>query len=128
MKNILLVLGFLLIFPVTAGWATPPVTIALSYDLNKGSLHVEAEHPSFNVTVSYVRMMVVSLNGQAVSTLYYHIQNTPDKFWDDVPLKAQVGDVISVELFCTLGGTKSQELTVAQPDQNPDPVTQDTTN
>jgi len=114
MKNIFLVLVCLFILPARASWATPPVTITLSYDLDKASLHVEAKHPSFNVTVSYVRMMVLSLNGQQVNTLYYHIQNAPDKFWDDVPLQAKVGDVITAELFCTLGGSKSEDLTVVK--------------
>jgi len=117
MKRILMTLMCLFIFSVTASWATPPVTITLSYDLDKASLHVEAVHPSFSVTVSYVRMMEVSLNGQTVNTLYYHMQNAPDKFWDDVPLKAKEGDVITVALFCTLGGSKSQDLTVTPPDK-----------
>ena len=116
MKRILLTFMCLFILPVTASWATPPVVITLSYDLDKASLHVEAQHPSFNVAVSYVRMMVVSLNGETVNTLYYHMQNAPDKFWDDVPLKAKVGDVITAELFCTLGGSKSEDLTVTPPD------------
>ena len=107
-------LSCLLIFPVSVSFATPPVSISLAYDSGKGSLHVEAIHPSFNLEKSYVRLMNVYLNGQQVSTLNYFKQNDNNEFTDDVPLTAQVGDVIKVELFCTLGGDMSKELTVTK--------------
>jgi len=114
-----------LIFPIAISFATPPVSIDLKYDLDKGSLHVEAIHPSFNLDKSYVRLMNVYVNDQEISTLNYYRQNDDNKFTDDVPLTAQAGDVIKVELFCSLGGDMSKELTVAkpgssQPDQNAD--------
>jgi len=105
-------LFFLFLFFMPAVFATPPVSISLSYDLEKGSLHVEAVHPSFNLEKSYVRLMNVYVNGQEVSALNYFKQNDPDEFSDDVPLTAQVGDVIKVDLFCSLGGEMAKELTV----------------
>ncbi len=39
-----------------------------------------------------------------VSTLNYFRQNDYNEFTDDVPVTAQAGDVIKVDLFCTLGG------------------------
>ena len=33
-----------------------------------------------------------------------------------MPLTAQVGDVIKVDLFCSLGGEMAKELTVTKPD------------
>jgi len=113
---------FLFLFPI-ASFSTPPVSISLSYDLEKGSLHVEAVHPSFNLDKSYVRLMNVYVNEAQVSTLNYFRQKDYNEFTDDVPLTAHVGDVIKVELFCSLGGDMSKELTVtkpgaAQPDQN----------
>ena len=73
-------------------------------------------------------MMDVYVNGQKVSTLNYFKQNDYNEFTDDVPLTAQVGDVIKVELFCALGGDMSKELTVAKaeetrPDQGTDAAT-----
>jgi hypothetical protein len=114
----------LFIFSATLSFATPPTSISLSYDLNKQSLHVEAIHPSYNLEKSYVRLMDVYLNGAQVSTLNYYKQNDYNKFTDDVSLTAQVGDVIKVDLFCSLGGEMAQELTVTkqegpQPDQSP---------
>ena len=63
------------LFLISTSHATAPVSINLSYDLDGGILHVEADHPSFNLDKSYVRMMNVYLNGQQVSTLNYFRQN-----------------------------------------------------
>jgi hypothetical protein len=114
MKNILLGLCFLFIFPV-GSMATPPTSISLSYDLDKASLHVDAVHESDILDKSYVRMMTVSLNGEPVQSLYYTRQLNHEGFSDDVSIKAQVGDVITVEVFCTLGGSLAQSLTVTKP-------------
>jgi hypothetical protein len=113
--------------------AVPPVSnrmsvvtsMSLTYDLVKHSVHVQATHPSDNWAIDYVRMLTVSLNGQEVSTLNYDHQ-TSVEFSEDVPVTAQVGDVIKVELFCTGGSSTSRELTVtdsggsSQPDQGAD--------
>src|SRR5579863_2087015 len=119
MRRILFLLFYLLVFSVPVSFATPPTSITLTYDLAKGSLHVEAIHPSFNLEKSYVRLMNVYVNDQEVSTLNYFRQNDYNEFTDDVPLTAQAGDVIKVELFCTLGGDLSQELTVVKPEAVP---------
>jgi len=125
MKNMLLGLCFLGIFPVVLCLATPPTGISLSYELDKAFLHVDAVHESDILDKSYVRMMTVSLNGQPVQSLYYTRQQNHEGFSDDVSIKAQVGDVIRVELFCTEGGSLAQEMTVTKP-QPQDSADQDT--
>lgn len=95
-----------------AAMATPPVSISLSYDLDKGLLHVEAVHPSFDLNKSYVRLVNIYLNGDQVSQQDYYRQNDYNAFSDDIPVTAHVGDKIKVEVFCTLGGMLSQEMTV----------------
>jgi len=110
------------VFFVFSVFATPPVSISLSYDPSKGSLHVEAVHPSFNLEKSYVRLMDVYVNGQKVSALDYFKQNDYNEFTDDVPLTVKEGDVIKVELFCTLGGDMSKELTVTKPEKGVGPT------
>lgn len=132
MRKIVLFLFCLFVFSIPVSFATPPVSISLAYDLAKGSLHVEAIHPSFDLEKSYVRLMNVYVNGQEVSTLNYFKQNDYNEFTDDVPLTAQVGDVIKVDLFCSLGGEMAKELTVAQagavsPDQGADADTSNST-
>jgi hypothetical protein len=116
MKRICSLVPFLVLVSLNACFATPPTSISLSYDLGKGTLHVEAVHPSFDLEKSYVRLMDVYLNGTQVSELNYFKQGDYDKFTDDVPLTAQVGDVIKVDIFCTLGGEMAQELTVKKPE------------
>jgi len=103
----------------TISFASPPTSITLTYNFSKGSLHVEAVHPSFNLDKSYVRLMNVYLNGVQVSTLNYFRQNDYNEFTDDVPLTAQAGDIIRVELFCTLGGDMTKDLTVIKPEETP---------
>jgi hypothetical protein len=115
MIRILVLLFYFSVLPFSAGFATPPVSISLSYDPAKGILHVEAVHPSFDLEKSYVRLMLVSVNDNQVSSLNYFKQNDYNEFTDDVPLTAQVGDVIKVDLFCSLGGEMAQELTVKKP-------------
>jgi len=114
-KSLFLLLFLFLIFPIAISVATPPTSINLSYDLNKGILHVEAIHPSFDLTKSYVRLMNVYVNGNQVSTMDYYRQNDYNEFTDDVPVTAQVGDVIKVDLFCQLGGEMAKEMTVIKP-------------
>jgi len=115
MRKVLLFSSLLFILPLSRCWATPPVSISLSYDLAKGSLHVDALHPSFDLVKSYVRLMLIYVNGDQVSTLNYFKQTDYTDFIDDVPVTAQVGDVIKVDLFCSLGGEMAQEMTVQKP-------------
>ncbi len=114
MRKILLSLICVLILPIAPCLATPPTSIDLTYDMDKGSLHVEAVHPSFNLVKSYVRLMEVYVNDNQVQSKNYTMQNDYNKFMDDVPVTAQVGDVIKVDLFCSLGGELAQEITVAK--------------
>jgi hypothetical protein len=116
MKRSVFLLFLLLVIPVSISFSTPPTSITLSYDASKGILHVEAIHPSFNLEKSYVRLMNVYVNGNQVSTMNYSRQDDPNKFTDDVPVSAQEGDVIKVDLFCSLGGELAQELTVTKPE------------
>ena len=132
MKKVLLSLFCLLALGISISVATPPVSITLTYDLSKGSLHVVAVHPSFDLEKSYVRLMNVYVNGNQITSLNYFKQGDYNEFTDDVPLTAQVGDVIKVDLFCSLGGEMAQELTVTQPTaeqsgQNTDAVTNNST-
>jgi hypothetical protein len=138
MKKITCMVSGLLVFFITVSFAVPapPVSrrmstitsMSIKYDLVKTFLHIEAVHPSDNWEIDYVRMMTISLNGQDVSTQNYYHQTSAEDFTDDVPLKAQAGDVIKVTLFCTGGSSSAEELTVTdqaggQPDQSTDVVT-----
>jgi hypothetical protein len=59
-----------------------------------------------------VRLINVYINEAQVSAINYTRQKEYNKFTDDVPLKAQAGDIIKVDLFCSLGGEMAKELKV----------------
>lgn len=115
MKKIIFILFCLLAFSVPVSFASPPTSIALTYDQDKGNLHVEAIHPTQDLEKNYVRLMNVYVNGDLVNTLNYARQSDYDKFTEDVPVTAQVGDVIKVDLFCFSGGELAQEMKVEKP-------------
>lgn len=116
MKKIISVLILFLIFVGKAGNCAAPVyipieSISLSYNATGQSLHVQAHHPADDPTVEYIRMMTVAVNGQQVVSNNYDHQDGQD-FSDDATVKAQPGDTITVDLFCTGGMSKSLDLTV----------------
>ena len=115
MKGIIFTLLWMSIIFIPRSFANPPTSINLTYDLQAGILHVVAMHPSFDLDKDYVRLMYVYVNGNQVVSQNYFRQGAFDKFTDDVPVSAQIGDVIKVDLFCTLGGELAQELTIAKP-------------
>jgi hypothetical protein len=119
MKKAIAIFLCIFLFPFSFSYATPPTSITLTYDIAKGSLHVEAIHPSFDLEKSYVRLMNVYVNGNQVSSFNYFKQTDNNEFTDDVAVTAQTGDVIKVELFCALGGDMSKELTVQAADAAP---------
>ena len=93
-------------------FATPPSQIELSYDALKGNLHIEAEHPSDRLDRHYLRRMVIYKNDVQDQELFYPRQTYAAKFVADTALKADPGDRIAVELFCSQGGVGRQEITV----------------
>jgi len=117
MRIIPAILSCFFLWPAAAGFATPPTSINLTYDLAKGNLHILAIHPTFDLNKSYVRLVVIYVNDTQVSSIDYFRQNDYNEFDTDVPLTAQAGDVIKADLFCTLGGEMAQELTVKKTTQ-----------
>ena len=95
--------------------ATPPTQIDLTYDLDKGNLHVEAKHPTDNLNKHYLRRLVVYKNNDQEQEFSYIRQTSPSKLVQDVPIIAKPGDVLAVEAFCKEGGSKREELIVSDP-------------
>ena len=110
MKNLFLFMFLMFMAPLAM--ATPPTEILLSYDKEKEVLHVEATHVSNKPEKHYLRKFIVSLNGNPQPEIYFHRQVDPAKFVTDIPLKAKEGDVIAVEISCSQGGVKTEELTI----------------
>ena len=102
----------------SSAWATPPSRMDLTYDAKLGILHVEAHHPSDNLSTHYLRRLVVYQNGAQVKEMFYFKQNAPVKFTEDIPITAKEGDILAVEVFCIKGGSKRVEMTVTAPAPN----------
>ena len=96
-------------------YATPPTQIDLTYDLDKGNLHIEAKHPTDNLNKHYLRRLVVYKNDIQEQEFSYIRQTLPSKLVEDVAITAKIGDVLAVELFCKDGGSKKELLTVLAP-------------
>ena len=114
--SLAMTLAFLLLLFIPLSFATPPTSIALSYDQTKEALYVEAAHSSFNLEKSFVRLIVVYVNDSEVSRKNYFRQDDYEKFSDEIDVSAEAGDVIKVDVFCSLGGEMSKELMVKKDD------------
>ena len=116
MKNLILVLLLSVSMPVFAQNITRTAliqNIRLSYNSDTNTLHVSAKHRTGSTDTEYVNKMVVSLNGTVVTTLTYNSKPDPDRFSDNVAIKAKSGDVIGVELYSNDGDDKSLNVNIA---------------
>src|SRR3989344_1446600 len=77
--------------------ARPPTEINLSYDAEKGSLHIEARHVTNNTRKHFIRKVIVYNNDEKVEERSYVQQTTAAMLSDDVPLEAFRDDVVRVE-------------------------------
>ena len=111
--------GFaVMIMFLSFAYATSPSQMNLSYDQDKGILHIEAHHPSDNMNTHYLRRLVLYQNGTQIKEIFYFKQNAPVKFIENIPIIAKEGNVLAVEVFCVKGGSKRAEITI--PTATPD--------
>ncbi len=92
--------------------ANPPSAIELAYDTTAQQLHVKAFHPSDRVDRYYLHRMLVSIDGVLQQEIFFTRQPYPWGMETDVALAAKPGQTISVELFCTQGGSKKEDLLI----------------
>ncbi len=125
LRNCFFAVVFLLTSPSLSFAATsqevffPVSNITLSYDTKTSMLHVQAAHPSQNWEIDYVNTMTVSVNGNVITSHnYLHQSGSGSQFSDDVSVKAQAGDVISVELDTSHGMSATEQMTVGQDSGN----------
>ena len=111
---------FIFLFYAAMASATPPSEILLSYDTDKSILHVSARHPSERLQRHYLRRLVISKNDVVVQTVTFSSQKLASGLEEDIEFKADPGDKISVEVFCSQGGSKKAELLIPKPDGEKD--------
>ena len=96
-------------------WATPPISVTITYDLNRQVLHIDAPHPSDKLDKHYLRKVQIYLNGKEAATVFYPRQKLPSGLAEDISFAAEAGDNISVELTCSQGGIGKASLDISKP-------------
>lgn len=106
-----LVLFFFLLL-ISSAYAHPPSDIAISFDLKTKILKVVIVHNVSNPLNHYINKVNVGLNGkdviqQQISKQDNNNSQTVSYFIPD----AKLGDIISVDGYCSISGKLKKEVT-----------------
>lgn len=106
----------LMLAAITLGnaYASPPSDITLDYDAANESLHVTAQHPTDRQNRYFLRRIVIYKNGAEETAANFGFQRLAWGIDEQLPLKAQPGDRIKAEIFCSQGGSGEAEMTVPE--------------
>ena len=116
MKKILLIISILIFCLINPAWATPPSSIELTYDPQKGNLHIEIAHAAHDPREHHIRKVEVYLNDEKPIDLYFASQTKPSALSIDIALKARAGDNIRVLAICNQAGRREETLIVPDED------------
>ena len=103
-------------------WATPPENVELAYDMGKGILTISGKHPTQDRLEHFIRRAVVVINQNEPKGFYTTRQNSANGYEFLVPVQAEAGDKIHVEVYCSQGGSKSVDLDVPRAVSESKPV------
>ena len=95
--------------------ATPPSDMSLTYDIEKSVLRVFAKHPSQRLERHYLRRLVIYKNDAAAKTVTFARQKLAAGLEEDIEFKAEPGDTINVEAFCSQGGSGKAQIEIPRP-------------
>lgn len=101
----------ILALPATAH---SPARVSLDYDSQNQTLNVTTTHMVSNPNGHYVMKIAVEKNGTQVLTREYKSQPTSPTFSYDYPINATRGDVLKATAYCSITGSRSGEITVAE--------------
>jgi hypothetical protein len=102
--------------------ATPPESLDISYSKELGILIVQGPHPTQDRFEHFIRRLIVTRNQDEPQKFYVTRQDSAGGFKIEVPFKAEPGDSLRIEVFCSQGGTKSADFAlpkVVVPPQEP---------
>ena len=94
------------------GNANSPSEIQLTYDQEKGRLHVVVKHVSTHMRKHYIRKIEVRKNNEPSVPYYYTSQTSPSELIVDIALKAVPTDTIHVEAICSQAGRAEETLVI----------------
>ena len=112
MKKIVLLFGFFVFFALNAAaYAHPPSDIKITFDPKAKVLNAVIIHDVSNPSAHYIKKGDVSLNGneiiqQSISRQDNFNSQTVSYFIPD----AKVGDLFSVEGYCSISGKLEKQL------------------
>lgn len=101
----------MVLLPAVA-WATPPESLDVSYNQEKGLITVSGRHPTQDRLEHFIRRVRVTINQDEPQTTYLTRQESASEFQATVAVKGNPGDMIKVEVFCSQGGSKDFTLQV----------------
>jgi hypothetical protein len=112
-----ILLLFLFLFIPRVAAAHPPSNMELTYDVEKGTLAIQARHVTRNPRDHRIRKVVITKNSEEPLEFFFSTQTTPTMFIEEIPLKAAAGDTIQVKAICSAAGSAEASLTV--PEEEP---------
>ncbi len=112
MKKIVLLFGFFVFFVFSAAaYAHPPSDIIITFDPKTKMLHAQIIHGVSNPNAHYIKKVDVSLNGKEIIEQSISGQDNLDSQMVHYLIPdAKVGDVISVEGYCSISGKLEKQL------------------
>lgn len=111
-RKIMMLVCFVVFMAPRISFATPPESLELSYNKDSGILTAQGPHPTQDRFEHYIRRVVVTRNQDEPQKFYVTRQDSASQFKFDVPFKAEPGDKLHVEVFCSQGGTKAADLDI----------------
>jgi len=113
MRKLAAALIFYLVFTCQFAFAHPPTAIEISYDTATQILTAVITHPVQDGSTHYIGKVDIGINGAEVLTQKFSAQenDTAQTLIYKVP-GVKPGDVVSVEGYCNINGTKEEKITV----------------
>lgn len=100
--------------------AHPPSEVRMAYDFEDKALKLDMAHVTRDRKSHFIRRVDLSLNGEERDTIYFPFQKSRTTFETDISLEAEAGDVVYVKIYCGEGGTEEAELTIEEPEPEPE--------
>ena len=94
--------------------AHPPSSIDLKYDSALKVLTIEIAHVSKNPRKHRIRRVLIKNNNEEIKDLVLVTQTTSQGVSLEESIDAKVGDIISVTVYCSEAGLKTESLEVPE--------------
>ena len=105
---------FLLVLLSIPTQAHPPADTSLYFDQKNNTLDVAITHTVSAPSSHYVARVDVTKNDQTILSKDYTSQPSSSKFTYSYPVNASAGDVLKAKTTCSIMGSRTGELTVAE--------------